>query len=156
MTPPSCFYWSGYTNAMFNIEYTLNSKSVRVAANKTGARTSIGVAFGHHSGGHLTMMQVNSYFHQSIYWHEHAAFQRSSFGRSTAGNDVVVTIIISLFLFLARATSLQEYVCTLVSQLVSSKFLARATSFLGQVYTLVTNFQQGLPNEQRNLVIKNL
>ena len=99
MTPPSCFYWSGYTNAMFNIEYTLNSKSVRVAANKTGARTSIGVAFGHHSGSHLTMMQVNSYFHQSIYWHEHAAFQRSSFWRSTAGNDVVVTIIISLFFF---------------------------------------------------------
>ena len=33
------------------------------------------------------------------YWHERAAFQRSAFGRSTAGNDVVATIIISLFSF---------------------------------------------------------
>ena len=33
------------------------------------------------------------------YWHKHAAFQRSAFGRSTAGNDVVATISISLFLF---------------------------------------------------------
>ena len=32
-----------------------------------------------------------------INWHERAAFQRSAFGRSTAGNDVVATIIISLF-----------------------------------------------------------
>ena len=31
------------------------------------------------------------------HWHERAAFQRSAFGRSTAGNDVVVAIIISLF-----------------------------------------------------------
>ena len=31
------------------------------------------------------------------YWHERAAFQRSVFGQSTAGNDVVATIIISLF-----------------------------------------------------------
>ena len=33
------------------------------------------------------------------FWHEHAAFQWSAFGRSTAGNDVVATIFISLFLF---------------------------------------------------------
>ena len=36
---------------------------------------------------------------ESIYWHERAAFQRSTFGRSTAGNDVVATISISLFSF---------------------------------------------------------
>ena len=30
-------------------------------------------------------------------WHERAAFQRSASGRSTAGNDVVATILISLF-----------------------------------------------------------
>ena len=34
-----------------------------------------------------------------VYWHKCAAFQRSVFGRSTAGNDVVATISISLFLF---------------------------------------------------------
>ena len=27
-------------------------------------------------------------------WQQHAAFQRSAFGRSTAGNDVVATIVI--------------------------------------------------------------
>ena len=30
-------------------------------------------------------------------WHERAEFQQSAFGRSTAGNDVVATIFISLF-----------------------------------------------------------
>ena len=35
-----------------------------------------------------------------FYWHERKAFQRSAFGRSTAGNYVVATIIISLFFFL--------------------------------------------------------
>ena len=33
------------------------------------------------------------------YWHERAAFQRSALRRSTAGNDVVATILISLFRF---------------------------------------------------------
>ena len=33
------------------------------------------------------------------YWRERAAFQRSAFGRSTAGNHVVATIFISLLLF---------------------------------------------------------
>ena len=33
------------------------------------------------------------------YWRECAAFQRSAFGRSTAGNDVVATIFIICFLF---------------------------------------------------------
>ena len=33
------------------------------------------------------------------FWHERAAYQRSEFGRSTAGNDVVATTIISLFSF---------------------------------------------------------
>ena len=32
-------------------------------------------------------------------WHEHVAFRRSAFGLSTAGNDVVATIFISLFFF---------------------------------------------------------
>ena len=36
---------------------------------------------------------------QNQNWHERAAFQRSVFGRSTAGNDVVATIFIILFLF---------------------------------------------------------
>ena len=36
------------------------------------------------------------------YWHKHAAFQRSAFGRSTAGNDVVATIFIRLFFFSPR------------------------------------------------------
>ena len=31
------------------------------------------------------------------YWRERAAFQRSAFGRSTAGNDVVATIFIRIF-----------------------------------------------------------
>ena len=35
----------------------------------------------------------------SLYWHERAAFQRSAFGRSTADNDVVATVSISLFSF---------------------------------------------------------
>ena len=33
------------------------------------------------------------------FWRERAAFQLSAFGRSTAGNDVVATIFIPLFLF---------------------------------------------------------
>ena len=32
-------------------------------------------------------------------WRERAAFQRSAFGRSTAGNDVVATIFIRIFSF---------------------------------------------------------
>ena len=32
-----------------------------------------------------------------FYWHERAAFQRSAFGRSTAGNDIVATVSIPLF-----------------------------------------------------------
>ena len=37
---------------------------------------------------------------QSRNWRELAAFQRSAFGRSTAGNDVVAIIIFSLFFFI--------------------------------------------------------
>ena len=33
------------------------------------------------------------------FWREHAAFQRSAFGWSTAGNDVVATIFIRFFFF---------------------------------------------------------
>ena len=32
-----------------------------------------------------------------FFWHKCAAFQRSAVGRSTAGSDVVATILISLF-----------------------------------------------------------
>ena len=35
--------------------------------------------------------------HGDKYWHERAAFQRSALGHSTTGNDVVATIVISLF-----------------------------------------------------------
>ena len=38
-------------------------------------------------------------FVDNQFWRERAAFQRSAFGRSTAGNDVVATISISLFSF---------------------------------------------------------
>ena len=34
---------------------------------------------------------------QMSFWRERAAFQRSAFGRSTAGNDVVATIFIRIF-----------------------------------------------------------
>ena len=43
-----------------------------------------------------------SYYQSQLYWQERAAFQRSAFGRSTAGNDVVATISISLFPFFPR------------------------------------------------------
>ena len=33
------------------------------------------------------------------FWHERAAFQRSAFGRLTAGNDVVATINVIIFFF---------------------------------------------------------
>ena len=36
---------------------------------------------------------------ENVNWHECAAFQQSAFGRSTAGNDLVATIFISLFFF---------------------------------------------------------
>ena len=32
---------------------------------------------------------VKVYQNNELYWHERVAFQRSAFGRSTAGNDVV-------------------------------------------------------------------
>ena len=34
---------------------------------------------------------------KNSYWHNRSVFQRSAFGRSTAGNDVVATFFISLF-----------------------------------------------------------
>ena len=48
---------------------------------------------------HFSNMRHISYnnfcnFPNNRNWHEHAAFQRSAFGRSTAGNDVVATIFI--------------------------------------------------------------
>ena len=39
------------------------------------------------------------------YWRMRAAFQRTAFGRSTAGNDVVATIFIRLFFFSPRIFS---------------------------------------------------
>ena len=53
-------------------------------------------------GGLATLLnqggKTEKYVHK--YWRERAAFQRSAFGRSTAGNDVVATIFIRI---LARA-----------------------------------------------------
>ena len=46
-----------------------------------------------------TMSRLITMRSTTNYWRERAAFQLSAFGRSTAGNDVVATIIISLFLF---------------------------------------------------------
>ena len=37
---------------------------------------------------------------ENVNWHECAAFQRSAFGRSSAGNDVVASIFISLWIVL--------------------------------------------------------
>ena len=37
-----------------------------------------------------------------VFWHERTAFQWSAFGQSTAGNDVVAIIFISLFFFPPR------------------------------------------------------
>ena len=36
---------------------------------------------------------------KKLNWHERSAVKRSAFGQSTAGNDVVATIVISLFFF---------------------------------------------------------
>ena len=38
---------------------------------------------------------LSPFFHE--FWHKRAVFQQSSFGRLTAGNDVVATILITLF-----------------------------------------------------------
>ena len=38
-----------------------------------------------------------SFHFEFFFWHERAAFQRSVFGRLTAGNGVVATFLISLF-----------------------------------------------------------
>ena len=53
----------------------------------------------------ITNDRINEYINENakcanlskIYWRERAAFQRSAFGRSTAGNDVVATIFIFIF-----------------------------------------------------------
>ena len=42
----------------------------------------------------MTIAKINQ-----IFWRERAAFQRSAFGQSTAGNDVVATIFIRIFFF---------------------------------------------------------
>ena len=42
---------------------------------------------------------MNKFISFCLYWRERAAFQRSAFGRSTAGNDVVATIFIRIFFF---------------------------------------------------------
>ena len=48
--------------------------------------------------GRSTGIDVSGHYKRD-FWHKRAAFQQSAFGRSTAGNDVVATIIISLFSF---------------------------------------------------------
>merc|ERR1712013_771128 len=54
------------------------------------------------------------------YWRERAAFQRSAFGRSTAGNDVVATIFIRLFPFFFRFSPSRPF---LIEGLLGSKNL---------------------------------
>ena len=45
-------------------------------------------------------MELNVFFPTNKYfWHERTAFQRSAFGRSTSGNDVVATKNAILFFF---------------------------------------------------------
>ena len=47
---------------------------------------------------HSIKSGLDTHSHIDIsYWRERAAFQRSAFGRSTAGNDVVATIFIRIF-----------------------------------------------------------
>ena len=55
-----------------------------------------------------------------FFWHERAAFQRSAFGRSTAGNDVVATIFIRLFIFFSPFPPSQPF---LIEGVVGSKNL---------------------------------
>ena len=45
--------------------------------------------------GYKTWFHLNLF--DTIFWRERAAFQRSAFGRSTTGNDVVATIFICIF-----------------------------------------------------------
>ena len=59
--------------------------------------------------------------------HERAAFQRSAFGRTTAGNDVVATILISLFFF-PRKQKQKQYVFALFTFSVSDYILCTTIS----------------------------
>ena len=46
-----------------------------------------------------SLLDIFSYTYYVDFWHKRTACQRSAFWRSSAGNDVVATIIISLFSF---------------------------------------------------------
>ena len=50
-----------------------------------------------HLDSDIFSLRLGQVIETQTFWHERAAVQRSAFGRSTAGNDVVATIIISLF-----------------------------------------------------------
>ena len=58
-------------------------------------------------GRYLHPVPVNNIVH-IVYWRERAAFQRPAFGQSTAGNDIVATILISLFPFFSLFFSLRR------------------------------------------------
>ena len=50
----------------------------------------------------MAKISQKDYVANIFFSHERAAFQQSAFGLSTAGNDVVATILISLFFFVLR------------------------------------------------------
>ena len=62
----------------------------------TGSQRSSRSAFGRSTGNDVSGHYKRNYF---LFWREHVAFQQSAFRQSTAGNDVVATIVISLFFF---------------------------------------------------------
>ena len=55
--------------------------------------------------------------------HEHAEFQRSALGQSTAGNDVVATIFVSLFFFLFPPRFFPPSLPSLIEGVLGSKNL---------------------------------
>ena len=70
----------------------------------------INIAVGYHSACFASLLRHSIFLMKTQvsnknpkgackYWHKRAAFQRSAFGRLTAGNDVVATIFICLFFF---------------------------------------------------------
>ena len=69
---------------------------------------------------------------QRSFWYESAAFQRSAFGRATAGNDVVATIFTILFLsppffpfFFSSVVTFSHRRSTRIKKLISESCLER-------------------------------
>ena len=59
-------------------------------------------------------------YSSGVCWHERASFQQSSFGRLTAGNDLVATILISLF-FSTLCSSFPPLLPFLIEGVLGSK-----------------------------------